>query len=241
MRLGASSTEARVELIDKRWAPPCRSRRRDVLCTNSVTERAAVRSEIRRKAVRGCKSEDEMPNGFGLTQWAWSGRSWQRRHLPAVRWGSRALQNPTPKCPTVSGTLATGLGTWNQTARSGCGNAVIAAPTFTGGFSAVRQRLREWLCDGSARSTPSPNRDRRPRPLRPADATGSVAVEIRRPRARHRPDDALRQAARHRRERGLSGMRHPCRLGCHARQQAGQADRLASEPLTACRSPFPQI
>ena len=83
--------------------------------------------------------------------------------------------------------------------------------------------------------------DRRPRPLRPADATGSVAVEIRRPRARHRPDDALRLAARHRRERGLSGMRHPCRLGCHARQQAGQADRLASEPLTACRSPFPQI
>ena len=35
-----------------------------------------------------------------------------------------------------------------------------------------------------------PEPDRRPRPLRPADATGSVAVEIRRPRARHRPDDA---------------------------------------------------
>ena len=54
---------------------------------------------------------------------------------------------------------------------------------------------------------------------------GLVAVDVQRPRARHRPDDALRQAVRHRRERGLSGMRHPRRVGRHARQQAGQVDR----------------
>ena len=39
----------------------------------------------------------------------------------------------------------------------GCQNAVIAALTFTGGFSAVRRRLREWLYDGADRSTPSQN------------------------------------------------------------------------------------
>ena len=31
------------------------------------------------------------------------------------------------------------------------------ALSFSGGFYAVRQRLREWLCDGADRSTPSPN------------------------------------------------------------------------------------
>ena len=54
-----------------------------------------------------------------------------------------------------------GLALWTFgtiTARSGCQNAVIAALTFTGGFSAIRQRLREWLYDGADRSTPSPNR-----------------------------------------------------------------------------------
>ena len=44
------------------------------------------------------------------------------------------------------------------TAQSGRRNSVIAALTFTGGFSAARQRFREWLCDGADRSAPSPNR-----------------------------------------------------------------------------------
>ena len=39
-----------------------------------MTERAIGRSKIRYKTVRGYKSEDGMLNGFGLTQWAWSGR-----------------------------------------------------------------------------------------------------------------------------------------------------------------------
>ena len=67
--------------------------------------------------------------------------------------------------------------------------------------------------------------DRRPRLLRPAHAMGLVAVDVQRPRARHRPDNALRPALRRRRERGLSGMRHPGRLGRHARQQKGRVDR----------------
>ena len=46
----------------------------DVPWTNNVTERAIGGSKIRRKAVRGCKSEDGMLNGFGLRRWAWSGR-----------------------------------------------------------------------------------------------------------------------------------------------------------------------
>ena len=71
---------------------------------------------------------------------------------------------------------------------------------------------------------PVPESDRRPRPLRAADEMGLVAVEVQRPRARHRPDDALRQALRHSRERGLSRMRHPGRVGRPARQQARQVD-----------------
>ena len=45
----------------------------DVPRTNNVTERAIGRSKIRYKTVRGCESESELLNGFGLTQWAWSG------------------------------------------------------------------------------------------------------------------------------------------------------------------------
>ena len=67
--------------------------------------------------------------------------------------------------------------------------------------------------------------DRRPRPLRAADEMGPVAVEVQRPRARHRPDNALRQALRRSRKRRLSGMRRPCRVGRHARQQARQVNR----------------
>ena len=60
--------------------------------------------------------------------------------------------------PNLAEAQSKGLALWTFgtiTAQSGRRNAVIAALTFTGGFSAVRQRLREWLCDGSA---PSPNR-----------------------------------------------------------------------------------
>ena len=56
----------------------------------------------------------------------------------------------------VQGTRPPAFGT--VTAKSGCQNSVIAALNFTGGFSAIRQRLREWLCDGADRSTPSSNR-----------------------------------------------------------------------------------
>ena len=62
--------------------------------------------------------------------------------------------------PHLSEAQSKGLALWTFgtiTAQSGCQNAVIAALNFTGGFSAVRQRLREWLYDGADRSTPSPN------------------------------------------------------------------------------------
>ena len=39
-----------------------------------MTERVIGRSKIRCKTARGYKSEDGMLNGFGLMQWAWSGR-----------------------------------------------------------------------------------------------------------------------------------------------------------------------
>ena len=62
--------------------------------------------------------------------------------------------------PQLTEAQSKGLALWTFgtiTAQSGCRNAVIAALNFTGGFSAVRQRLREWLYDGADRSTPSPN------------------------------------------------------------------------------------
>ena len=62
--------------------------------------------------------------------------------------------------PQLTEAQSKGLALWTFgtiTAQSGRRNAVIAALTFTGGFSAVRQRLREWLYDGADRSTPSPN------------------------------------------------------------------------------------
>ena len=60
-------------------------------------------------------------------------------------------------------------------------------------------------------------------------------------RARHRPDNALRQDLRHSRERRLSEIRHPGRVGRHARQQARQADSPRAQICsTACLSPFPR-
>ena len=62
--------------------------------------------------------------------------------------------------PQLTEAQSKGLALWTFgtiTAKSGRQNAVIAALNFTGGFSAVRQRLREWLYDGADRSTPSQN------------------------------------------------------------------------------------
>ena len=70
----ANLRRMRVELSGKWRALLCHRRRRDVPWTNNVTERAIGGSKIRYKTVRGYKSEDWMLNGFGLTQWAWSGR-----------------------------------------------------------------------------------------------------------------------------------------------------------------------
>ena len=63
-----------IELSGKWRTLLCHRRRGDVPWTNNVTEWAIGRSKIRYKTVRGYKSEDGMLNGFGLTQWAWSGR-----------------------------------------------------------------------------------------------------------------------------------------------------------------------
>ena len=63
----------RVELSGKRRALLCDRRRGDVPWTNNMTERAMGRSKIRGKTVSGCKSESGLLNGFGLTQWTWSG------------------------------------------------------------------------------------------------------------------------------------------------------------------------
>ena len=63
-----------VELVGKWRAPLCHRRRRDVPWTNNAAERAISGSKIRYKTVRGYKSEDWMPNGFGLRRRAWSGR-----------------------------------------------------------------------------------------------------------------------------------------------------------------------
>ena len=46
----------------------------DVPWTNNAAERAIGRSKIRRKTVRGYKSEDWMLNWFGQRRRAWSGR-----------------------------------------------------------------------------------------------------------------------------------------------------------------------
>ena len=70
----ATLRRMRVDLSGKWRALLCRRRRRDVPWTNNVTERAIGGSKIRYKTVMGYKSEDGMLNGFGMTQWAWSGR-----------------------------------------------------------------------------------------------------------------------------------------------------------------------
>ena len=68
----ATLRRMRVELSGKRRAPLCRRGRR-VPWTNNAAERAISGSKIRRKTVRGYKSEDGTLNGFGLRRRAWSG------------------------------------------------------------------------------------------------------------------------------------------------------------------------
>ena len=111
----------RVELSGKRRAPLCRRRRRDVPRTNNAAERATGGSEIRRKTVRGRKSEDGMLNGFGLTHWALE-RSGRLGHVgdgrgatPRPPPGNPRSPKTVPKSPTVSGTV---------TPRSAIGRAV---------------------------------------------------------------------------------------------------------------------
>ena len=70
----ATLRRMRVDLSGK-WRALLRHRRRgDVPWTNNAAERAIGGSKIRRKTVRGYKSEDGMLNGFGLRRRAWSGR-----------------------------------------------------------------------------------------------------------------------------------------------------------------------
>ena len=107
----ATLRRMRVELSGKWRALLCHRRRGDVPWTNSVTERAIGRSKIRYKTVSGYKSEDWMLNGFGLTQWAWSGRDGLdmselvAAQLRAAGWGEPRPPKPAPKSPTVSGTV----------------------------------------------------------------------------------------------------------------------------------------
>ena len=91
-----------VELVGKRRTLLCH-RRRGVPSTNNAAERAIGGSKIRYKTVSGCKSEDWMLNGFGLTQWAWNGRddldmsdlvAALRR---AAGWGELRPPKPAPK------------------------------------------------------------------------------------------------------------------------------------------------
>ena len=149
---------------------------------------------------------------------------------------------PRQRMPHLSEAQPRGLDLWTFgtiTAQSGRRNSVIASLNFTGGFSAVRRRLREWLYYGADRSTPSPNRiDVRARfaPLM------RWALSLRKSNdlaLARRSDYALRQVARHRSERGLSGMRHPGRLGRHARQHTGQANRTRRRAANRRLSPFP--
>ena len=67
----------------------------------------------------------------------------------------------------------------------------------------------------------------------------AVAVEVRRPSALRISDDAVRQAARRSRKRGLSGTRHHGRAGRHAPRRPRQADRPGGRFANRRLSPFP--
>ena len=76
--------------------------------------------------------------------------------------GDSATDHAASQRGSVQRARAPAFGT--ITAQSGRRNAVIAALTFTGGFSAIRQRLREWLYDGGRPLHAVSEPDRRPRP-----------------------------------------------------------------------------
>ena len=137
-----------------------------------------------------------------------------RRALP-IRMLPDSSDHPTDHAASQRGavqrTRPPAFGT--VTAKSGCQNAVIAALTFTGRILRRPAATPRMALRRRRPLRAVPQSDRRPRPLRAADEMGLVAVDVQRPRARHRPDNALRPALRRRRERGLSGMRHPCPLG----------------------------
>ena len=110
----ATLRRMRVELVGKWRAPLCRRRRGDVPWTNNAAERAIGRIKIRRKTVRGYKSEDQTLNGFGLRRWAWAVgtawrcRSWSRRNAAPSAGGSRALRNPPQNDQPFLGRLLVG-------------------------------------------------------------------------------------------------------------------------------------
>ena len=113
-RLGSSASGARGAGRRRDSSPPLRGAEREVAgsvtpppggvpCTNNAAERAIGGSEIRRKTVRGYKSQDGMLNGFGLRWWAWSG--WDgldmsdlvAAQLRAAGWGGAASSETRPK------------------------------------------------------------------------------------------------------------------------------------------------
>ena len=73
-----------------------------------------------------------------------------------------------------------------------------------------------------------------------ADAMAAVAVEVRRPSALRISDDAVRQAARRSRKRGLSGTRHHGRAGRHAPRRSRKRIDPAVDSLTAVYRHSPQ-
>ena len=94
----ATLRRMRVELVGKWRAPLCRRRRGDVPWTNNAAERAIGRIKIRRKTVRGYKSEDRTLNGFGHGR---SGRLGDvgagRGATPRRRLGGAAPSETRPK------------------------------------------------------------------------------------------------------------------------------------------------
>ena len=126
-------------------------------------------------------------NGLGDLESAWLFRHLCRiqkpkspevRHALPIRMLPNSPDSETAIAASQRGAVQGTRPLWTLetiTARSGCRSAVIAAMTLTDGFSAVRQRLREWLYEEACRSTTFQNQIGVR--FRVADATGSVAVD----------------------------------------------------------------
>ena len=111
---------------------------------------------------------------------------------------------------------------------------------LTGGFSAVRQRLREWLCDGADRSAPSPNRiDVRARfaPLMrwvlSLWTSSDLALAIDPTTLSDRLCVIVASVV-------CRGCAIPVAWVAMPANKPGKWIDPAREPLTACRSPFPR-